>query len=199
MGENYSNMNIDAIILAAGLSTRMGANKLLLPYMGKPILQHCLDLAAALPFYSRTLISREETLAGVSIPASFKVILNPAPEKGQSASLRLGLEPALGDGFLFFQADQPLLDAATVRAVLALASENSIVVPRYAGVPGNPVFFPARLKSELMAVEGDRGGRNVRDRHSDICRYVDIADPGPMWDVDTREKYELLLSGQIPF
>lgn len=191
-------MKIDAIILAAGLSSRMGANKLLLPYAGKPILQHVIDLVAALPFYSRTLVSRAESLAGVAIPKGFRCLINPTPEAGQSASMRLGLEAAAGDGYLFFQGDQPLLDAETVKAVLALADGGSIVVPRHAGRPGNPVFFPARLKSELMAVKGDRGGRSVRDAHAMSCRYVDIARPAPLWDVDSPEKYEILLSGKIP-
>lgn len=195
---HYSGMNIDAIILAAGLSTRMGCNKLLLPYKGKAILQHTIDLVAALPFHSYTLVSREETLAGLRLPAKFRALLNPAPESGQSSSMRLGLAQAGGDGFIFFQGDQPLLDEATVRSVLALADENSIVVPRHGAVPGNPVFFPGKLKAELMAVEGDRGGRSVRDRHAGICKYVDVPSPAPMWDVDTREKYEILLSGEFP-
>lgn len=190
-------MQIDAIIMAAGLSTRMGANKLLLPYKDKPILQHTIDLVESLPFYSRTLVSRHENIVGLAIPKSFKLIVNPAPELGQSASMRLGLEAAAGDGFLFFQGDQPLLDAATVQAVLALASPDAIVVPRHKGMPGNPVFFPARLKGELMAIEGDRGGRSVRDAHSDICKYIDVAAPAPLWDVDDRDKYEALLNGTL--
>lgn len=191
-------VNIDCIILAAGLSTRMQANKLLLPFRGKPILQHTIDLASSLAFSSFTLVSREETLAGVQVPEKFTVIVNRTPELGQSVSMRRGLKNARGEGFMFFQGDQPLLDEATVTAVINMADAESIVVPRHAGKPGNPVFFPAKFKNELMAVRGDHGGRGVRDSHSEACRYVEVSGPEPMWDVDTKEKYEILLRGRFP-
>lgn len=190
-------MKTDAIVLAAGLSTRMGRNKLLLPYLGRPILQHTIDLVSSLPFHSRILVSREETIGGVTVPDDFIVLRNPRPQEGQSASMRIGLECAEGDGFIFFQADMPLLDPETVKAVLDLAGKGLIALPRHGGVPGNPVFFSARFKAELMAVEGDHGGRGVRDRHAENCRYVELASQSPMWDVDTKEKYEALLKGEI--
>lgn len=190
-------MRTDAIILAAGLSRRMGDNKLLLPYKGKALLQHAVDLVAALPVHSRCLVSRAETLAGVRVPEDFRVVVNHAPELGQALSLRLGLEAAEGEGFLFFQGDQPLLDADTVLSLLALARPDRIVLPRHAGVPGNPVFFPAGLKAELLAVEGDRGGREVRDRHAAACVYLETPSPAPLWDVDTPEKYRDLLTGNL--
>lgn len=191
-------MNIDGIILAAGLSSRMGTNKLLLPFQGRPILQHVIDLAAALPLCSRVLVTREQTLAAVSVPSGFSVVINPEPGRGQSSSMRLGLERAEGEGYLFFQGDQPLLDAGTVNSVIALADSDSIVVPVYEGTPGNPAFFAARFRDELMAVSGDRGGRSVRDRHFNLCRQVKVTSPWPMWDVDTREKYDAMLAWACP-
>lgn len=191
-------MKIDGIILAAGLSTRMKENKLRLLFRDRPILRHVIDLAAGLPLHSRILVTRQETIAGMDIPETFQVVINPWPEEGQSLSLRLGLEQARGDGYLFFLGDQPLLDTATVTFLLAHARDDCIVVPVHAGRQGNPVFFPARFKSELLAVSGDRGGRGVIDRHQDACRYVQVQTPAPLWDVDTRDQYEMLLKGTFP-
>lgn len=190
-------MKTDAIIQAAGLSNRMGRNKLRLPYRDKPILQHTIDLVESLPFASVHLVTRQETIAGMQVPEHFHVIFNLEPERGQSSSMKLGLASAAGDGYLFFQADQPLLDRATVMAVLVEAGPDRIVVPEYAGVPGNPVFFAARFKEELMAVTGDQGGRSVRDAHPECCHRVLVDSPGPLWDVDTQEKYHVLLRGDF--
>lgn len=186
-------MRIDGIILAAGLSTRMGENKLRLPFRGKPLLQHTIDLVAGLALSSVILVSREPTIAGMRIPDSFHVVFNFDPSGGQSASMRLGLVSACGEGFLFFQGDQPLLDRPTVDSILGQADHESIVVPMHDGIPGNPVFFPACYKDELMAVEGDRGGRSVRDRHPEACRHVNVARPEPLWDVDTPDQYAMLV------
>lgn len=186
-------MRIDAIILAAGLSRRMGRNKLLLPFRGKPLLLHALDLALSLPLASVILVSRQETLRGLSLPPGLRVLANPRPEEGQSSSVRLGLDAAAGDGYLFFMADQPLLDKAAVSAVLALADPGTIVVPRHAGRPGNPVFFPALFRDELLATRGDAGGRLVRTRHPEACRYAEVACPDALADIDTPEHYRRLL------
>ncbi len=188
-------MRIDGIILAAGLSARMGENKLLLSCMGRPLLLRALDVALGLALSSVILVTRQETAAGLGIPPKVRLVYNPAPERGLSSSIRLGLGQARGEGYLFFMADQPLLDRATAAAVLALADAASIVVPRHAGTPGNPVFFPAAFRGELMSLQGDLGGRQVRDRHPEACRYVDLADPAPLLDVDTREQYECLGDG----
>lgn len=189
--------DVDGIILAAGLSRRMGTNKLLLPFQGKPLAAHTLDLARSFSFASLTLVIREETAAALNIPDWIRVVNNPAPEEGQSLSLRLGLREAGAKGYLFFTADQPLLDAATVHAVLEHADDDSIVVPVHAGTPGNPVFFAARFREDLLIARGDKGGRDVRDKHPAACRYVPVRHEATLWDIDTEEQYLRLLS-QFP-
>lgn len=194
-GRCYSTrMRIDGIILAAGLSSRMGANKLRLPFRGAPLLRHAVDLVAALPFASRILVTRPESVEGMALPPDFRLIFNDEPEKGQSSSLRLALSQARGDAYLFFTGDQPLLNRDVVERVLAQAATGCIVVPRHAGRPGNPALFPAAFRDELLAVTGDRAGRVVREAHPDRCLYVEIEDGDALLDVDTPEEYEALLA-----
>lgn len=194
-------MRIDAIILAAGLSTRMGRNKLLLPFRGKPILQHVIDLAAALHVGGLVsgviLVSRAATLAGVRTPPSFRVLENPDPARGKSSSLHLGLAEARGDGFLFLQGDQPLLDPETVSLILSKANPETIVVPVHGGAPSSPVFFPSRFKADLLRARGDKGGPDVRDRHAGARLDVQIPDPAPLWNVNTEKEYQALLRGDF--
>lgn len=194
-------MRIDAVILAAGLSSRMGRNKLLLPYKGKALLRHVLDLALRLKeegvFSSVILVSRAQTLAEICVPPVVTVVENPNPARGKASSLRLGLAQAGGDGFLFLQGDQPLLNPETIAKILAKAGPDNIVVPVYNGAPCSPVFFPALFKSELLRAGGDQSGPLVRDRHKDACLEVSIADPAPLWNVNTPEDYQALLDGDF--
>ncbi len=191
-------MKIDGIILAAGLSRRMGENKLLLPFLGKPLLRHVLDLALLLPLASVVLVTTKETAARVHIPSEVRLVHNPCPEQGQSLSIRLALQHSDADGYLFFPADQPLLDADTAMAVLAQANPRCIVVPAHGGVPGSPAFFPAGFKEELMALRGDAGGRGVRERHPEACLYAEVGNASVLRDIDTPEQYRHLLSQASP-
>ncbi len=192
-------MKIHGIISAAGFARRMGANKLLLPFKGKALARHVIDLALSLPLASVVLVSTEETARGLDIPPGVRLVINAQPEAGQSLSMRLGLlavketeRPGEEGGRLFFAADQPLLDAAAVLAVLAEADSEHIIAPAHAGRPGNPVFFPAKFDEELLAVRGDTGGRAVRERHPESLRLVEVQEEA-LRDVDEPEHYALLL------
>ena len=190
-------MNIAAVILAAGLSRRMGQNKLLLPFRGGSLLGRTLRLTAALPFSQRILVTSEQVQTalqqGDELSPDFQIVLNHAAEQGQSVSLRLGTAAAIGDGYLFFTGDQPLLDATVVLSVLEHAAPNRIVVPRALGRPGNPVFFGAYFRDALLDCRGDRGGRGVRDAYPHCCIYVDVPDARCLADIDTPEQYAALL------
>ena len=185
-------MRIDGIILAAGLSSRMKTNKMLLSYRGKSFLQHTVDLVADLPFASRILVTRPDSVVGLWGLQGMRVVFNSHPELGQSSSLRLGLASADGDGYMFFTADQPFLDRTTVERILAAANPESIVVPRYETKMGSPVFFSSAFRTALLAVQGDSGGKSVRETHAERCMYVDVERPDVLLDVDTPEQYAAL-------
>ena len=65
-------MNIAAIVLAAGLSRRMGKNKLLLPFGNSSLLGRSLALVASLPYAERILVTTEQTLHWLEQHAAFK-------------------------------------------------------------------------------------------------------------------------------
>lgn len=188
-------MKVSAIVLAAGLSRRMtapghpGRNKLLLPYNGRPLLERVLKLAASFDFFQHILVTTPEIAAKVDLPTAFQVVCNPTPQKGQSASLRLGTQAASGEGYLFFVGDQPLLDRQTVENVLAAAGPENIVYPVCDGRPGNPVFFGSAYREELLAVQGDAGGRALREKYPQCCVPVQASSALALLDIDTYEDY----------
>ena len=194
--EHPAAFKVSAILLAAGLSSRMGRgrDKLLLPYRGQTLLQRAVALMAGLPLSERVLVTTPARLERIALPPEVRVIVNDRPQAGQSESLRLGLLAATGEGYLFLAADQPRLTPASLLPLLELAANNpdKIIFPAANGKPTTPTFFPARFRAELLAQTGDAGGRAVRAAHPQDCVALQAQSPGDFMDVDCDEDYRAL-------
>ena len=185
-----SHAKISAILLASGLSRRMGgADKLLLDYNGKPLLSRAIALMDSLPVYEKILVTTAERLKRIPVPDSVRILINPSPHDGLSGSMRLGVKAACGEYYLFLAADQPLLETADLMPVLAAAEKGAIVYPTIEGKPCTPVLFSAVFREELLSQSGDCGGRLVRRAHPGDCRAVEAEYPGNFVDIDCIESY----------
>jgi len=186
--------NISAILLAAGLSKRMGEDKLRLPYQGRPMLQHAVDLLSKLQVSERIIVTTKARLDYVEVPQRVLVITNPSPETGQSGSLRLGLEAATGDWYLFMVADQPGLTAEDLQPLLEYAKSNDsrIVFPVIGDKPCTPTLFSRNFRKELLALSGDAGGSAVRLAHSNACVSYVPDYPMHFTDIDSVSDYKAL-------
>ncbi|MDR2257728.1 MAG: nucleotidyltransferase family protein [Treponema sp.] len=183
-----------AILMASGFSKRFGdTNKLLASFRGKPLARHTLDLVCGLDCFSRIIFAAAEdpvlALAG-GLPVT--AVRNEHPERGQRESIRLGLEanPA-AEWYMFFPCDQPLLNAAVVRRVVAARRPGHIVLPCCRGEPGNPVLFSGLFRDELLTLGQGERGRDIIRRHSESLIRLEIAPipglpfPGsPLTDID---------------
>jgi 4-nitrophenyl phosphatase len=89
-------------------------------------------------------------------------------------------------------ADQPALTPDLLRALVERyqATGAPIVAPVYQGQCGNPVLFDRALFAELLAVEGDQGGRGLIARYQAAVERVAVDDPAVMLDVDTPQDLE---------
>jgi len=185
---------ISAILLAAGLSRRMGEDKLRLPYKGKPMLQHAVDLISRLPVTEKIIVTTQTRLDYILIPRRVLVITNPHPETGQSGSIRLGLEAATGNWYFFLVADQPGLTTDDLNPLLEYASGNisRIVFPVVGDKPCTPTLFPSEYREELLALSGDMGGRAVCNAHSNACTEVEPVSPKHFFDIDSVADYKAL-------
>lgn len=112
--------------------------------------------------------------------------MNPQPETGISSSVQLAID-AITDSqakrAVILLADQPRLSAAQLGVILR--TEGEIVVPRYAGKPGNPVVLDRSVWPLVSTLTGDRGMSQLFNDHAGRVVYVDV--PGANPDVDTRE------------
>jgi len=123
------------------------------------------------------------------------VVFNPNFERGQLSSIQAGLG-ALRDpdvaGALIHLSDHPMVLPATFRALLDEQARSSrpIVVARYHGRRGHPVFFARALFKELLDAPEDRGARVVVDADPERVAYASVDDPGVVLDLDTPEDLE---------
>jgi molybdenum cofactor cytidylyltransferase len=187
---------IAAIVLAAGASTRMRRQKLLLPMGdGRPLVRLAVEqvLAAGVDDAVVVLGREAEAVALALAGLPVRTVVNPRFAEGQATSLRAGLDALRPgtEGAVIALGDQPLPDPTIIRRLVATfrASGRPVVVPVYRDGRGNPVLFAVALFDELRAVTGDRGGRGVIARDPTRVAEVPVDAPMPA-DIDTPEDYE---------
>jgi molybdenum cofactor cytidylyltransferase len=190
---------VAAIVLAAGGSSRMGEPKQLLQVSGQPMVRHAVEAACAAGLAQVVVVvgahARAVVAALADLPA--EIVVNDEWAGGMSTSLRAGLAalaPGVGAALVVL-ADQPSLTRGLLRALVARyrATGAPIVVPVYGDKRGNPVLFDRELFPELMAVQGDRGGRGLLERHHDEVEWFEAGDPAVLRDIDTPEDYRAVI------
>ncbi len=187
---------ITAVVLAAGFARRMGRQKLLLEFKGKPVVRWSVE--AVLPHVGDCVVVTGEddaavraALAGLAI----RVAVNPRPQDGQGSSIAVGvaaLKPWTAAAVIVL-GDQPRTPADVLPALLAAhaRSQKPIVTPSYRGTRGTPVLFASEVFPELRALRGDAGARAVVEARPDRVETLalDVAMPA---DVDTPEDFARL-------
>jgi len=122
-------MNLTAIILAGGKSKRMGENKALVPFLGKPLIQYAIDLA--LEFTGDILISsntRDLDQFG------FPVIPDVADIKAPLAGIHSGLRASTTDWNLVLTCDMPNVSKEVISLLLSSLDDNlRMVLPYHDG------------------------------------------------------------------
>jgi molybdenum cofactor cytidylyltransferase len=184
---------VGAIVLAAGLSRRMGANKLLMPVAGVSMVARAVDALVASPARPIVVVVGHQAaevraaLAGRAVT----FVANPDYAAGLSTSLRAGVAALADvDGAVVCLGDMPWVRAEHVRALVDAfdpAAGRTICVPVHQGKRGNPVLIGARHFPALGRLTGDVGARALIEEHADEVCAVPVADGGVTLDVDTRE------------
>lgn len=193
----YKNaITITAIIMASGYSKRMGKDKLLLEYSGQTFIERTINTVSKCSFMEIILVAREHKVLSFGEGKDILVVENKNADKGISESIKLGVSNAENtDGYMFFTADQPFLEASMIENLIQQFNDNpqNIIIPVFEGKRGNPVIFPSRLKTEFLELEGDIGGKAIIEKHKDIVKLIEISDSLSLVDVDTEESYAYIL------
>ena len=149
------------------------------------------------------------------------IIFNPEPERGQGRSAALAVQAVCvchtetravqtarssctecsasntvhtytPSSFLFCTADQPFLQADSIRDLCAVfqSHPDCIVSAAFNGKHYSPVIFPAALAGELSRLDGSVGGRTVMNAHPDLILYSPLRFEMEAFDIDTPEEFK---------
>ncbi|MCL4858830.1 MAG: nucleotidyltransferase family protein [Caldilineaceae bacterium] len=185
-----------AVVLAAGLSSRMGQPKQLAEVDGEPMVVRAVKAALASTAESVVVVTGAYAQPVTAALASLlqgagnrlRTIVNPDYAEGQAGSVRAAvrmLGPADG-AVLFLPVDQPFLSPKLLnRLIDAWRRGAQLVSPTVDGeLRGAPALFDRTLWPELLALEGDVGARPLLQRHR---RHL-VTVPAPLHelrDIDT--------------
>jgi CTP:molybdopterin cytidylyltransferase MocA len=187
---------VDAVVLAAGKSQRMGRNKLLLKLGGRTVLDRVLSSieASRVEEVYVVLGHRPEDLVPIVEAHSAEAVLNPDHEEGMTSSFKTGLSRVSVDAAFLCLGDQVVLDPVLMdRMMDAMEAdpETLIVSPVHEGRRGHPVLFRDTLFPEIMSLGRGDTMKNVVEGHGDNHLEVE----GDVWctlDMDTPEDYEMI-------
>lgn len=190
---------MNAVLPAAGLSRRMGTQKLLLPFGSGTVLEAVLRnlrLAGLTPVFC--VLSEATRRALPPLGEDVDVRINPAPERGYASSLAIGLDALPPGPFCLMLGDLPTArpdDMARLRRAFdRRPSGRTALAPCRGGRFGHPIFFEDLWRGRLRALTGDRGGRDLLRRYREELWTVDGPD-GLFADLDTPEAYAALSEG----
>ena len=200
-----------AILLAAGVSRRMGTLKALLDWQGRFLIIHQIvalreagadEVVVVLGHRADELQARIGANRDVYAVGNVRCVINGDYAQGKTTSIKTGLRDLTGAGspagsILMLNVDQPR-SAGIVRRTLTAHQEADgalITIPTYNGKGGHPIVASRALYDEMMAItEATEGMRAVTERHKAETQRVELGAAELLWDVNTPEQYQAALA-----
>jgi len=193
---------ISLVILAAGKSTRMKENKLLLNIDGETLIEHVVrtarrstvdEVVVVLGYEAQKL---KEHLSGLDC----KLVINENYAKGQSESVKAGLTAisSNADALMFLPADVALIDAQSINGVAEeyRRSKSRIIIASHNRQSGHPILIDRALFHEVAGInEETLGLKAVINRHRPEINYVAVGTENVLIDIDTQEEFNKYFRG----
>ncbi len=193
-----SHLTLAAVVPAAGLSRRMGSEKILLPFGRSTLLETILENLAAAGVAGVVAVLRPDLpeAADRARGRGARVVFNPHPEEEMLESIRLGLRaiPADAAAVFIWPADHPAVSAGTIRMLARSADPARALIPSFRSRRGHPVLVGSELLPSIAGIPPNEGLRHLwRARHEAVVE-VPVEDPGVVGNVDTPEDYRKALA-----
>jgi molybdenum cofactor cytidylyltransferase len=190
----HATKHVAALVLAAGASSRMGAqHKLLIAdAAGRTMIAHTVDHLRDAGIASILVVTghREAEIRAALAGRNLRFIHAPHHAEGLAESLKSGLMALPDDvaGVLVCLGDMPLVKADTLRRIIAAYDPDegrAIIVPTHQGEFGNPVLWDRSFIPEMMQLTGDQGARKLLRRHAELVTELALESDGILRDFDT--------------
>ena len=189
---------ITQIILAAGLSSRMGRPKPLLDFDGQPLLAVLLDQCRRSRVDTVLVVlghHRGQILEAVDF-TGVQIVNNSEYRMGQTSSVQAALRamPPETRAFLNLPADHPLVTSREIDALIDAYSReplaDTILVPAFEGREGRPALFAWAFRTAILELPPQEPVRRILQRFRDRVRRIPVANPYTMKDMDTPAEYQ---------
>jgi molybdenum cofactor cytidylyltransferase len=187
---------ISLIVLAAGKSTRMKQNKLLLKINDDTLIEHVVkhakesnvDEVVVVLGYEASKI--RERLAKIDC----KLTVNENYMRGQSESVKAGLSTVSNnaEAVMILPADVGLIDPESINRVIEeyRRSRSKIVIASHQQQSGHPILLDKSLFPEASKINEDTQGlKAVINRYRAEIKYVEAGTDNVLIDIDTREGF----------
>lgn len=195
-------MEINAVIMAAGLSSRMKAYKPLLKLNDKTMIEHSVDCMLQAGAKQTVVVlgyrgkEVEELLRRNYEDQSVSYVHNPRyMETDMLTSIKIGISALKDcDAFYLLPGDMPAIHTSTFLAVEeAMSRTNAMVVfPSIEEHRKHPPLISWKYRDRILKFEGEGGLRELWKQLESQIITVTVDDPGCLMDADTMEDYERL-------
>lgn len=194
-------VNVSAIVLAAGLSTRMGEqNKLALDIAGTPLLRRTVEMLLQSTLNEVIVVvgfeqaTAREILNGLAV----KIVTNEQYEQGQMTSVYRGMQAVADDcdGVMVCLSDQPLLTADDINQLVdgfAHRSRGSVLVPTFEEQRGNPIILAYQHRQAILSGDRNLGCKKLIQKHPELVETLAMNNDHVVFDLDTPDDYQRLL------
>lgn len=191
------------VILAAGISSRMGSDKALLPWQDGTFLSTTIRaLLAATELVTVVVGDNAPNLAPIVFANGASLVRNPHPEQGQFSSLRIGLTEVLNygrDAAIVTLVDRPAPSPQTIallkKEFLSSVEDTWAIVPEFGEKHGHPIVIGREMIEAFLRADAAGNAREVEHANQSHIRYVPVSDPNVTLNVNTPEDFQKLQTG----
>ncbi len=187
---------VSCIILAAGKSTRMGQQKLLLPYDGKPMIRSIVEKSLNSNSDQTIVVigSHKEELTKELAEYAVNLVENILFEEGMLSSVKAGfatIHPETG-AVIVLLGDQPMVSEEVINHLISVFQKTAkgLIIPTFNGKRGHPVLISSKYRQSIQMLNPEIGLRDLFLKNSQDILEIEVQTDDVLKDIDTPEDYQ---------
>lgn len=187
---------LSCIVLAAGKSTRMGSQKLLLPFENSSIIRSVAEKTLNSNACETLVVvgSDRDKIAGELADFAVRLVENKKYDEGMLSSVQAGVEAVspVSAGMIVLLGDQPMVSVAVINCLITAfqKTEKGLIIPTFNGKRGHPVLISSKYKSAIQTLNPELGLRELFTKNSHEVLEVEAGTVNILKDIDTPEDYQ---------